>query len=332
MGMATITHELLAIQRRHQTTFARLFAGEAVPTLPAICGEHLGYYGAPDAADLAHWCENELPTISEQLLARGANATAFYPLVVEFIPWGVHFVDALFGARVFSTEYTVWSEELAGSLSELSAVDVARHPLVQWTLEAMRRLLAQLPSPVAITTPIFSSPLNVALNLFGERALLEVAYPEPNTLRGIDAITAVIRDLHLLMRASFPRERVRFYCSSTRYAPDDVGHVCGCSTQLVGADTYTRFFAPGDAAVLRAYPGGGTIHLCGRHTQHLPTWRAMPELRAVQLNDAAADEFLAYYTGLRDDQLIYLAPTEMMSLAHILEISGGRRVIYQGVP
>jgi len=122
---------------------------------------------------------------------------------------------------------------------------------------------------------------------------------------------------------------VRFYASCSRYAPDGVGHICGCSTQLLGPEAYARYFAPLDVRVLRAYPNGGTIHLCGRHTQHIPCWRAMPALRGVQLNDAAADDFAAYFAGLRDDQVIYLAPTERMSIGRILEISGGQRVVLQ---
>ncbi len=327
--MLNIPAEILAVQAAHWERFARLYAGEAVTPWPAICGAYQGYYGPPVDAALAAWIADTLPGLVAEMVAKAANPRAFYPLVLEFAPLGVHFVDALFGAEVWQTEHTVWSAELPGTLATLPALDVAAQPLAAWMLRALARLLALLPAEFAVTTPIFSSPLNVTLNLFGERALLELADPDADTRRGIDHITTAIADLHRLTRSTFPA-RVRFYCSSSRYAPDGVGHVCGCSTQLVSAATYADHFAARDAAVLGVYPGGGTIHLCGHHTQHIPAWRAMPVLRAVQLNDAASDDFPAYFHGLRDDQVIYLSPTDDMPLARILEISGGRRVVYQG--
>ena len=69
------------------------------------------------------------------------------------------------------------------------------------------------------------------------------------------------------------------------------------------------------------------IHLCGAHTQHLPTWRAMPQLRAVQLNDRAAEDFPHYFTQLRADQMLYLNPTPTMTAARALDISDGRRLV-----
>ena len=46
---------------------------------------------------------------------------------------------------------------------------------------------------------------------------------------------------------------------------------------------------------------GGMMHLCGRHTQHIPAWNAMESLRCVQLNDAAAEELEVYWKNMRDD-------------------------------
>ena len=81
----------------------------------------------------------------------------------------------------------------------------------------------------------------------------------------------------------------------------------------MSADLYRQFVAPFDGELLSAQPRGGMIHLCGAHTQHLPVWREMPELRAVQVNDRAAEDLEAYFTGLRDDQVIYLNPTATMT-------------------
>jgi hypothetical protein len=69
------------------------------------------------------------------------------------------------------------------------------------------------------------------------------------------------------------------------------------------------------------------IHLCGSHRQHLPVWREMESLRAVQLNDRASEDFEYYYNELRDDQIIYFFPTTEFTAESALEISKGRRIV-----
>jgi len=321
--------EISTIQTEHQAAITRLFAGDSLPYVPIINGSYAGYYGTADNTAFDQWLAADLPDNLPALLHDAADPITFHPLVVEFAPFGVHYIDALFGARVFQHEGQHWSDLLPGDLADLSLVDVAASPLGVWTLNALDRLLAHLPLPVAATFPIFSSPLNVAINLFGEEVLMDLADPDDGVLHGLAVIGATISDLHQLMRQRYPADRLRFYCSCTRWAPDGFGHICGCSTQLLGAEAYARYLASLDARILATYPHGGTIHLCGRHTQHLACWRAMPTLRGVQLNDAAADDFPAYFAGLRDDQLIYIAPTEAMPIERILAASKGRRIILQ---
>jgi len=53
-------------------------------------------------------------------------------------------------------------------------------------------------------------------------------------------------------------------------------------------------------------------------------------VKAVQLNDAAADDFEDYFTGLREDQLLYVMPTEKMTIERIMSFGGGRRTIILG--
>lgn len=316
-------------QSVHRAALQAIYAGRHPDHVLCVTSDYAGYYGPGDDAPFDHWLDAELPKIADNILLAGEDPVNFRPPVVECSPLGVHFVDALFGARVYQYEGQWWSDLLPGRLAELPPVDITAAPLVAWVTAALERLLARLPAELTVASPVFSSPLNVAINLFGEGALADVTDASAATIGGLATITATICRLHAWVRHRF-RERVRFYCSSARYAPDGVGHLCGCSTQLISAATYRRYFAPLDEHVLGIYPGGGTIHLCGHHTQHLPRWREMSLLRGVQLNDAAADDFPAYCHGLRDDQVIYLSPTEEMPLDEILRVSGGRRVIVQG--
>jgi hypothetical protein len=69
------------------------------------------------------------------------------------------------------------------------------------------------------------------------------------------------------------------------------------------------------------------IHLCGRHTQHLGTWREMKELRALQIMGMASKDLEHYWSGLREDQVVYVHPTDSMPLRRIMEITGGYRVV-----
>lgn len=151
---------------------------------------------------------------------------------------------------------------------------------------------------------VLALPLSAAVNVLGQRALVELALPGKAELRGLAAIADTIAELHRLIRARLPEGGWRFYCPCNRYAPDGMGHICGCTTQLTAPETYARYIAPLDAEIPGAYPRGGTIHLRGHHTQHIACWREMEALRCVQLNDHAAEDFAAYFHGLRDSQVI----------------------------
>ncbi len=124
-----------------------------------------------------------------------------------------------------------------------------------------------------------------------------------------------------------PLEQLQPVLPHTRAQPPGYGQLCGCSTQLLPPDLYEEFVAPLDEELLTVYPNGGMIHLCGVHTQHIPVWRQMKPLRAVQLNDRAAEDLEVYWNGLRPDQLFYVNPCPGMPVERIMKITGGRRLV-----
>ena len=315
------------VQQAHAESIRRLFDGRPLDRVPSICRIDQCEYLSATPAAFDPWLKASIASI-EQHVELAEHEVTFHPLLIEFWPLGVHFVDALFGARVYETGDNFWNDQLPGELGDVEAPDLDAAPLVRWALASIERTLAAVPEGVSVATPVFSSPLNIALNLFSERCLTALASPGRSDRRGLQVIAEAIRGLHLLIARRFPG-RVRFYAASHRWAPPGFGHICGCSTQLVGPDAYARHIAPLDDAILRTYPEGGTIHLCGRHPQHIPCWRRMQSLRGVQLNDVAADDFEAYFTGLRSDQVIYIGPTPLMTIDRIMQISRGRRVILQ---
>ena len=96
---------------------------------------------------------------------------------------------------------------------------------------------------------------------------------------------------------------------------------------MVSGATYREFVAPLDDQLLSTYPGGGMIHLCGTHTQHISTWNEMRSLRALQLNDRAAEDLAIYTHEMRDDVVFYVNPCEGMLIERIMEITAGQRVV-----
>ena len=136
--------------------------------------------------------------------------------------------------------------------------------------------------------------------------------------------------MHDWYLANVPLNRLQPTVSPWRTQPYGFGQLCGCSTQLVSAQLYREMILPHDDALLGRYPHGGMIHLCGNHTRLIPLFASMPHLRAVQLNDLAADHLEAYVKGLREDQVIYFSPTANMPLEESLRVSRGKRMVYVG--
>ena len=96
---------------------------------------------------------------------------------------------------------------------------------------------------------------------------------------------------------------------------------------MISGATYRAFAAPLDDEMLSLYPGSGMIHLCGTHTQHIPTWNEMRSLRALQRNDRAAEDLAVYFEEVREDVVFYANPCEGMPVERIVEFTGGQRVV-----
>ena len=143
-------------------------------------------------------------------------------------------------------------------------------------------------------------------------------------------INEVIMTMHRWYIENIPAEQLQPTVSPWRTQPRGFGQLCGCSTHLVSPGLYEQLVMRHDDELLAQYPGGGMIHLCGNHKHLIPLFAKMPHLRAVQLNDLAADQLEFYVKGLREDQVIYMSPTANMPLEESLRISEGKRIVYCG--
>ncbi|MHC4503007.1 MAG: uroporphyrinogen decarboxylase/cobalamine-independent methonine synthase family protein [Planctomycetota bacterium] len=318
---------LLDAREAHFARLEALFAGSEIER-----AFHLNGRGGSGKADLygepERWVEEALDDLAANVDALRDEAV-FRPLVVGPNPYGVHFIDRMFGAEVFELhEKDNWqARPLETPVGGLVPPDLKRDET--WAL-ARRGAGAFLDA--GVTVPLFAMPtiasaLNIAMNLHGEKLLVAMMEDRPGAHRDLRTINGLLCELHRWYLGRIPRAQLQAVAAAGRTQPPGHGQLCGCSTHLLSPELYRDFIAPLDEELLTVHPRGGMIHLCGSHTQHIPVWRTMRPLRAVQLNDRAAEDLEVYFTRLRDDQVLYVNPCEGMPVERIIEITGGRRVV-----
>jgi hypothetical protein len=316
--------------RRHLARLEELFAGRELEQpfyLQGISGLGHSDTGIESAAWVAAAGRSCLAQID-----RMNDPIVFRPMVIEYSPYGVHFVDRILGARVRYVEGQWWTDPIDGPIGELRPPDLSRNATWQYAKRAGRAFLRHNPPLVTFSLPTIASSLNIGVNLYGERLLAALLEQPEAAARDLATINDVLRKLHGWFRTRIPADRLQPVVGAQRFMPPGRGQICGCSTHLLSAETYRRIVAPLDALLLRSYPRPGMIHLCGSHTQHIPTWRDMEHLGAVQLNDQATDELPAYVNGLRPDQVIYVVPTAKTPAREALRIAGRHPIVIIGEP
>jgi hypothetical protein len=277
------------------------------------------------------WLADVLAEMARGGPAAALDARTFRPLVIDMDALGVHFVDALFGARVFFHAGQVWNEELPIDLADLAAPDLETSPLMLRALELARLAVEASHCRLLVGMPVLSCAINLGINLFGQRLLEAMAQRPEEARRALGIVNATIRQALRLFMRIIPAEIRRCSVSEDRYMPPGFGFVDGCATQLVSARHYREFLMPLDRAVLAESPHGGMIHLCGAHAHLIPAFAAMPELRAVQINDRAVEDLPAFHNGLRRDQILYVLPSLSWPVERILQTTRGERLVLQTV-
>ena len=264
-----------------------------------------------------------------ELLAQAPESSLrrFSPPCVSSTIYGVHFIDIILGADVFFKDDQWNVRYLTTPIGQLQMPDLDKDET--WAL-ARRTALAFVEADVRLplfSTPILSSALNIFINLYGQEGLIAMMEDEDAAAHDLQLINDLIRTLHKWYRDHIPARQLQGTCATGRIQPPGSGQLCGCTTQLLSGSLYRDKIAPLDDALLGDYPLGGMIHLCGAHAQHIETFRNMPHLSAIQINDRACLDLDAYLAGMRKDQIIYVCPFEDMPADKIMSISGGDRVV-----
>ncbi len=304
-----------------------LYAGKELAHHPFYVGGVVARGISNPYEEPEKWVDECLEDIKTRLSSAILNDHRFVPVCVEFGPFGVHYIDKIFGATVLANSGQWYSEYITTPIGELPEPDLENDETFRLSIRAAKRF-----AEVGGTFPLFGLPtiasaLNIAVNLYGEEILVAMLLEPEEARKDLETITRVLVRIHEAFRAIIPEKQLQPVISWERTQPMGYGQVCGCTTQLVSTDVYRDMIADLDERVLNVYPHGGMIHLCGSHAQHIETFRNMPSLKAVQLNDRASEDLQLYFDGLREDQIIYLIPCAGMTEERALEITGGKRLV-----
>jgi len=315
---------LVAVRENHFARLSTLFDGVDSGGPFTLFGFVIGT--GNDEPDGERWLDNALDALTR--FADGAkDRRVFRPLCLQYNPHGVHFIDPFFGAEVFQMEDGSWQAKyLDAPIGELAYPDLESNACWKRTQALTRAFVKREAPAVLFGLPTIASPLNIAINLYGQKILEAMLIEPAAAAHDLRVIRDLLCDLHRWYRGILPPDQLQCVVPEGRSQPRGCGQLCGCSTQLLSAGLYDAFVAPLDAELLSVYPRGGMIHLCGAHTQHIATWLEMESLRALQLNDRAAEDLPIYFEEM-PRCVFYVNPCPGVPVERILEITGGRRVV-----
>lgn len=97
--------KLIEVREAHFTRLKALYAGETLENDFILQG--IGRYTEDDGPNWEKWLDESLDALAEQA-KESTNPDVFRPLVINYNPHGVHFIDYLFGADVFQFEGGGW--------------------------------------------------------------------------------------------------------------------------------------------------------------------------------------------------------------------------------
>ena len=255
------------------------------------------------------------------------NMQMFKPLCVETGHYGVHFVDKLFDANVYFHDGQWQNDYVNYPIGSLKKIDLSTNKTFEIIKIATETFLEQDVKLPLFGLPTIASALNIAVNLYGEKILVEMLIEPENAKHDLKIINDLLIELHEYFIKVLPKEQLQPVISWNRTQPPQYGQLCGCTHQLVSKDIYEEFIMPLDNELLGVYKNGGMMHLCGTHVQHIPLFKQMSNLKSIQVNDKAAIDLEKYFYGLREDQLIWLNPCSEMTAKKALQITKGKRLV-----
>jgi hypothetical protein len=324
--------ELLAIRDRYQEQLQQVSDGTYdAHRAFVLSGIDHGYSGDETLSleDQLHAALDELAGMVDVL----RDKRIFRPLTIG-IPREktVGFSEYFFGAVGTDMEKDHDQQFLAKPVGALDPPPVEDCPAFIESKAAVKRFLEADVKLPGICMPLCGAPLVEAVSLYGEAFLVAMLDDPEAAQHDLDIITDVQTQIIKWYVENVPAEQLRSGAPRLRTQPPGRGQIAGCSTQLVGPEQYRDMVAPLDDKILSASPDGGMIHICGYHTQHLETWRNMESLKVLQLSGDAVTDVAQYLEGTRDDQIVYVSPSAVISLPELMQITKGKRAVFALYP
>ena len=323
--------EIVAVQALHEQNLLDLCQGKQPSRVITIAPLQASVPPWGDY-DPDQWLASALRVFVEHRDAF-ADPVNYRPFSFSVNRAGHHFVSAAVGCEVrldgsgtpsiVPESRRAWDD---GSFHLPAPMECA---LVREALDVAARILAATGGRVPVELPHIPSPLLLAVDLFGEDFLMSLGDSDSLASRQcLEVLTRFGEKLLDLFVQRFPLAPLKgYFTGGWNLMPTGFTCLLGCTTQLISPFTYRQLVSDLDQRLLGAPWRGGCIHLCGRHTQHCAAWSRMPELKALQLNDAACDDLETYYRALREDQFFVVMPSNRMPVEECLRITHGRRLV-----
>ena len=223
-----MTHkELTTYYEKYDARLARLYTG-ATPDAPCrLAGITAGiafpepYHYACDEETIAHFAagvaqaRGNLAREAEQLSDDGI----FRPLIIEHHLYGVHFMGTLWNVPAFFRDGQWWNKALPTPVGTLWEPELERHPTVT-LMETLGRLLVEgTENHTFISMQVFAAPLNLVVDLYGERLLEALALDPEVAEHDIEVATRTIIAMHRRWMQLIPAARLRNFAAAGRYMP-----------------------------------------------------------------------------------------------------------------
>ena len=317
--------ELVQVREAHFRQLDSLFAGEALRTVFVVNGI-MGEGKCDPYAEPERWVHEVLDCLAEQA-DKCDDSEIFRPLCLQFEPHGIHFMDRLLGAKVNYCAENWWPEPIPTPIGSLQPPDWDRNRTWRLARRIAEAFVASEITVLLFCMPVVAGALTFAVSIYGP-PFLETLLRDPSAaVHDLEVINGVSNRIHEWYYKTVPSAQLQPPYADRQCMPHNSVSVYGCTSHLVSAETYRDLAASFDEDISSAAPFGGMIHLCGDHRRHINTWRGMESLRAVELDDRAAEDLEFYFKALRRDQVICLHPTETMTVERALEITGGERLM-----
>ena len=237
-----------------ELAFRRLFAGERIEHVPAwhfngglnqIRPELLAV-----ERDRNRWLQNQLRAVRANVEEALDSASLFYPIIEMFSLYGTHYMDVLFGAEVRWHEGQFWSEPVDYAVADIAAPVLNGSPLVRESVELAMWIKEKTDGRFLIAMPDVGCPLNIAINIFGEAFLLEMALDPNSARRALLLIGEATRRVCGLLIEAVGQETLRCHNAYYVYTPQDVAGLSICASQLVSPQHVRELIADADDACM----------------------------------------------------------------------------------